>query len=76
MNEPLAVEKAPSSNAPSRGVRFMIAEVLELSRSVEMGLKTCCQKLSDSFTGAVFKSFLEATLSVEVELGISVDLRF
>ena len=63
---PVEVEKFPSTNAPSW--RLWLLKFLRTAQQLKWIYKKCCQKISESLVGSVFDAFLEAKLSVEVEL--------
>ena len=57
----------PSSNSPSW--KRWLLKFLSTAEQSNWNYQTCCQMMSESLRGAVFNAFLEAKLSVEVELG-------
>ena len=60
------VGEFPSSHSPSW--RGWLLKFLSTAEQLNWNYQTCCQMMSDSLRGAVLKAFLEAKLSVEVEL--------
>ena len=63
----LDVGEFPSSKAPSW--RWWLLKFLGNADQLKWNYQKCCQKISESLVAAVFNAFLEAKLSVEVELG-------
>ena len=57
----------PSSNSPSW--KSWLLKFLSTAKQLNWNYQTCCQLMSESLRGVVFNAFLEAKLSVEVELG-------
>ena len=61
------VGEFPSSNSPSW--RLWLLDFLSTADQLKWNYQKCCQKISESLVAAVFNAFLEAKLSVEVEIG-------
>ena len=61
------VAEFPSSNSTSW--RGWLLKFLSTAEQLNWNYQTCCQMMSEDLRGAVFNAFLEAKLSVEVELG-------
>ena len=56
-----------SSNAPNWGLWLL--KFLSTADQLKWNYQKCCQKLSESLMAAAYIAFLEAKLSVDVELG-------
>ena len=65
-SDPVDVEAFASSKAPCW--RLWMLEFLCTANQMKWNYQSCCQKLSESLRGAVFKACLEAKLSVEFEV--------
>ena len=64
---PAVVEEFPGSKAPCW--RLWLQKFLSTAEQLKLNYPKCCQKIAESLVGYMFNAFLEAKLSVEVELG-------